>query len=445
MNSSSIAKVGMAALAYGTIFAMSAAHAPKERRGDPAREAAMEAAQVVAALARHDAGAAVAAAEQAVRYAPAESGYRLLLGQSYLQAGRFASAGQAFSDVLALDAGNGPNVGRAALNLALTQIAAGDWQRAQRTLAAHTDTIPAADRGLAMALAGDTDGAVALLTATARTPDATPKVRQNLALAYALAGQWQAARVVAAADMSPADVDHRIEQWAAFAQPRAASDQVASLLGVQPVTDAGQPTALALNAPAAPVAVAMVAPVAPAAVEAAAPTPSRVAFAAPREVVQPLPAIVIARAAGPLKTPVATRAAAAQPVVPIRVAAAQPVAAHPAVAHALAAGQWFVQLGAYENASVAHDDWTRAVHRYAGFAGHAPQGATFRVGAANWYRLSVGGFARADADRACGDYRARGGHCFVRVGAGEQVAQWAAGGKQVAAKAKPKAVQVASR
>ena len=455
MNTSSIARLGLVGLAYGTILVTGAADAPRE-----ASEAAKQAERTVKALGRHDAAGAIAAAEQAVRFAPTDAGYRLLLGQSYLQAGRFVSAAQAFGDTLALDGSNG----KAALNLALTQIATGDWQTARRTLGAHSDTIPAADRGLAMALAGDTEGAVALLTEIARSPAATPKVRQNLALSYALAGQWQAARVVAAADMSPADVDARLQQWAAFSQPDAASDQVASLLGVRPVNDVGQPTALALNAPVAPVAVARAEPVpspapvvvaiaAPVVQAVPAPTPdaSRIAFAPRHEVVQALPAALIARASGPVKVAVASRAAAARPSVApaTRVAAVRPPAARPtrvaALAHKPASGTWFVQLGAYANAGVAHDDWGRARRRYAAFAGHTPQGATIKVGAASFYRLSVGGFARADADHACQGYRAAGGHCFVRTGAGEQVASWAGGGSQVAARATPKSVQVASR
>ena len=44
-----------------------------------------------------------------------------------------------------------------------------------------------------------------------------------------------------------------------------------------------------------------------------------------------------------------------------------------------------------------------------------------------FYRLSVGGFARGDAVSMCSAYRARGGACFVRAGAGDQIAMWARG------------------
>jgi hypothetical protein len=351
----------------------------------------------------------------------------MILGQSYLQAGRFQAAAEAFADTLQLDGSHG----RAALNLALMQIARGDWQAAQRTLATHAGQIPASDLGLALALAGDTAGAVALLTQIARSPEATPKVRQNLALAYAMGGQWEIARVLVAADVSPAEVDARLQSWAAFVQPKEASDQVASLLGVRPVSDAGQPATLALNPsrpamPSAPVAVAQAAaapepaPVA-APVTLATPAKPQITFAAHKEVVQPLPATVIERGPGGYKVVIA---------VPPRRAAAKVVAAPKPVP---ASGNWHVQLGAYDSVAVAKDAWTRATRRYAGFKGQAPLGAAFRAANASFYRLSVGGFARTDAERLCREYRVRGGACFVRQSAGDQVAQWAkAGGVQLA-------------
>lgn len=415
MKKSNLAQLGLIGLAYGGIMVMSAADAPRGTVSAEAKAAAKQADKAGRALVNHQSD--VGAAEQAVALAPRDAGYRMLLGQSYLQAGRFQSAAQAFGDTLQLSGGNGPSAGRAALNLALAQVASGDWQAARRTLAAHGE-IPAADRGLATALAGDTAQAVQMLTDVARSPASNPKVRQNLALAYALAGQWQAARMVASTDLSPADVDARLEQWAAFAQPRAASDQVAALLGVRPQADAGQPVALALNTPVPPAAPVAVASAAPMVVPVAAAPGVR--FAAPHEVVQPLAtqlasAPIIERAAGPIK--VAARGAVARAVV-------KPTS-----------GSWYVQLGAFDNAAVAKDAWGRAQRRYTAFRSHQPQGMSFTKGNATFYRLSVGGFARADAVGACRSYRARGGVCFVRAGAGDQMASWLGKGR----------VQVASR
>ncbi|WP_204349818.1 hypothetical protein, partial [Klebsiella pneumoniae] len=65
------------------------------------------------------------------------------------------------------------------------------------------DMIPAADRGLAYALAGDPVKAVEILGPAARAEDATAKTRQNLALALALSGRWAEAKQVASVDVAP--------------------------------------------------------------------------------------------------------------------------------------------------------------------------------------------------------------------------------------------------
>ena len=388
---------------------------------DAAKGAAGEAGRAQTALASRNGPVAVGHAERAVALMPQSAGYRMLLGQSYLQAGRFTSAGQAFADTLHLSPANG----KAALNLALSQIATGDWQSARRTLEGNATIIPASDRGLAMSLAGDTAGGIAVLTAVARSPETSAKVRQNLGLSLALAGQWQSARVVAAADMAPADVDARLEQWATFAQPARASDQVASLLGVRAVADAGQPVALALNTPvpvpnAPEQALAAVGPVAvEAPVEvAAAPTAtpvagfSKVSFAPRQEIVQALPTMMLRPVGGPIKVaalPVASRSGMASAVYQ---------------AKAPATGRWYVQIGAFDSAGVARDAWGRAAKRFAVLAGHTPNGMTFKADGEDFYRLSVGGFSRSEADSMCRQYRAKGGSCFVRQGAGDAMAQW---------------------
>jgi len=414
-----------------------------------AKAAASGARRAAKALDARDGAAAVRFAEAAVALQPRAAGYRMLLGQGYLQTGRFASAAAAFADVLALD----PDNGRAALNLSLAQVATGDWQAARATLDAHAGGIAPADRGLAMALAGDPANAVALLMEAAREPGATAKVRQNLALALALAGQWQAARAAASADMSPADVDARMAQWAAFAQPRAAAEQVATLLGVTPAPDPGVPVALALNAPAAVTATAAVpAPVAapvPAAVPAAvapivvaapapadaaplaasAPAPATMAgivFGPRREVVQSLPVPLIRAGAAPARLALA-RAAITPGVQPIRALVLR------GKAPAEVAGGWYVQLGAFENAAVARDAWGRVSRRH-GIGDRSPSGATIRTGDASFYRLSVGGYARADADRLCRRLRSQGGACFVRAGAGDRGVAWSGGKVQVASR-----------
>jgi len=434
--------VSLSALALaGALAGQGIASADNKAAVEIAKAANADARRAVKALARHRDDEAVGYAEHAVTLAPRSAEYRMLLGQSYLQAGRFRSAASAFADTVALD----PATPRAALNLALMQVATGDWGAARQTLDAHATRIDASDRGLAVALAGDPQGGVQLLMEAARAPGANATVRQNLALALALSGQWQAARVTAATDMSPADVDARMQQWAAFAQPKAASDQVSTLLGVVPTADAGQPAALALNAPAqpptlpaaepaqvaaaepalpalapaehaAPVPVAaayIAAPVATPVVATAAPTPAgatAIAWGPRREVVQALPVPLIRPDASPARLALA-KAIMTRQVAPLQAAAAP------------TGGSWHVQLGAYRNTAVARDAWHRFV-RHAAFAGRVPNGATIKANGAELFRLSVGGLSRTQADAMCRSHRARGGACFVRAGAGDQMVRW---------------------
>ena len=426
MNTRALLLGGLSALLLGGTMVGCAANgggiASASDRNDALalRTAAGDAGKAKAALARRDGPVAIGYAENAVARAPRSATYRMLLGQSYLQGGRFASATRAFADTLQLS----PTNGKAALNLALAQVAIGDWQAARQTLASNAAIIPAPDRGLALSLAGDTAGGIAVLTEAARSPETNAKVRQNLALSFALAGRWQEARVVAAADMAPADVDARIEQWASFAQPARASDQVASLLGVRAVADAGQPVALALNGPA-PVAkgppeqalaaadpMPVEVPVEVAATPVSAPGFSKVSFGPWQEVVQALPTMMLRPAGGPIKV-----ASAAAPSGRGMASAAYQVKAP-------ATGNWYVQLGAFDSAGVARDAWGRVSRRFAVLAGYTPNGMNIKAKGEDFYRLSVGGFSRSAAESLCRQYRSKGGACFVRMGAGDTMAQW---------------------
>ena len=98
-----------------------------------AKNAARDAGRAQSALAKKDGPAAIRFAESAVELMPRSAEYRQLLAQSYMQGGRFTSAAQAYGDVLALSPANG----KAALNLALSQIATGDWQAARATLGTY--------------------------------------------------------------------------------------------------------------------------------------------------------------------------------------------------------------------------------------------------------------------------------------------------------------------
>ena len=451
MNTRTI-KFGLSALALGGVavagmasqglgISAFAADAPS------ARKAASEAKVARKALAKRQGDKAVLHAELAVANDPTNAQYRALLGQSYLLAGRFASASQALSDALTLN----PQDGAVALNLSLAKIAQGDWAGARAMLQANAERIPASDRGLAFALAGDPVTAVDILMPAARDASATAKTRQNLALSMALTGRWKEAAEIASMDMSPDQLQTRIAEWMQFARPANAYDQVASLLNVRPVQDEGQPVALALSQQPN-VAVAAAAP-APSSVDqfmpgAPADAPAVVADAAPVEApAEAAPEPVQVAGTGPQVVfgarsetvqPVAARAVAptrpAKSAKPVRVA--KPAAEKPVLTAQAARqpGRYYVQLGAYANPAVARDGWARYSRRVPALAGVTPQGMNVSTRAGNFYRLSVGGFARQDAAALCGQVKARGGICFVRAQAGDQVAAWIKGRTQVASR-----------
>lgn len=467
------------------VFVAAAATSNSERAD---RQAARVAEQARGAHQRGNAAEALRLAELAVELAPRDSGYRMLLADIYLRAGRFQSAESTYGDVLALDTGNE----RAGLSIALVRIALGRSGAALEQLEAIRDRANAGDVGLAYALAGQPQRAIEILEPAARAAGATGRTRQNLALAYAFAGDWQRARTVAAQDVSPAELGGRLQQWAALARPGAPGTAVATLLGVSPAADSGQPVRLALAAPETAVqAYAEAAPVeTPAPVEtfaaeasvpvqaAAAPAPMPVPAAQPVRYVETAAASVPAVPAGEApnwwpssgdSAPVAPAPApvAAAPVVPVAVAAApvEPVAApaprivearyanearEPAPATVAArvpalltrpaprarpasaiqlprarAGRFVVQLGAFVNPANADRAWRQASSRF-GLGDAQPHRATITLGGRTFHRVAIGGFAsRAEAVRACGSVRARGGICFVRGMAGDTPTRWA--------------------
>src|SRR5436190_3807031 len=251
------------------------------------------------ALASNDVAGAIPLAERAVQNSPRDAGFRALLGNCYLAAGRFSSAEAAFKDSLTLVATQQQVV----LKLALVEIAQGKNDEAKYLLAQAQGMLDAADTGLALALAGDPQNAIAVLEPAARAVGADARTRQNLALAYAFSGNWDQARIIAGQDVPGDQLDARIQQWMVLAKPGRTSDQVAAFIGIQPAAgDPGQPIRLALNqeqavqqAAADPIAepVPAVEPVAVAVAEPTPtvdPTPEPVAVAAAEPVAMPEPA-----------------------------------------------------------------------------------------------------------------------------------------------------------
>lgn len=390
------------------------------------QQAVASAASAEKALLKRDVVLALTSAEAAVAATPENCGYRLLLGRAYLANGRFTSAEAALNDAIAL----GNNEGRTIVSLALAKIGLGRSAEARELLVAHADGVPATDYGLAMAMAGDTDEAIRILTAAAQEPEATAKTRQNLAYAYALAGQWREARLMASQDLDPLAATQRVVGWAQTAEQGAEPLRVAALLGTQlRADDAGMPVRLAL-APVSPVQVAQAnvptPEVAHAAVEqalgmteeaAADPVSTEASFIpAPRQPmrVAPLPATPMARAAVLMR-----KAAFVVPVGPS------------------ANNNWVVQLGAYDSAGVAKERWQRMARANGQLARFPVSYSTADVQGRLYHRLAVGGFSdRTSAYQMCRAIRNQGGACFIRAAA--PVKLWASA-------AKAKRQQLASR
>lgn len=178
---------------------------------------------------------------------------RAELAQAYLAAGRFLSAGQTFEDAVTL----GDRSPATALGMVLAHIGVGRNSEATALLAQWRDSIPAGDFALALALAGQPQQAVALLSEVIRHGESTPKIRQNLAYAYALAGHLREARIIASQDVPADQIDARVSEWALQASVGSQQSRVAALLGAPLMSDPGQPVQLALSRPDEAVALAL--------------------------------------------------------------------------------------------------------------------------------------------------------------------------------------------
>jgi Flp pilus assembly protein TadD len=389
------------------------------------------------ALASNDIATAVPLAEEAVEGSPQDAGFRALLGNCYLAAGRFASAEAAFRDSLAIYS-NQPQV---ILKLALVQIGQGKNDDARRLLAEAQGLIDPSDAGLALALAGDPQSAIGLLEPAARAVGADSRSRQNLALAYAFAGDWTQARNVAAQDVPADQLDARIQQWMVLANPARASDQVAALIGIQPVAgDPGQPVRLALNkgeavrqaaAEPAPAPLPPAEPTAVAAVDVA-PVAEPTPFAEPTPVVEP----VVVAVAPPAPQPVEIVEASASPIrearpalspAAVRLSDSAPLIRKAAAPKPRAGNsRAVVQLGAYSSRDRVAVAWARAAGKYGSLKGFTPVTAKFEGPRGTVYRLSVKGFANnSEAINLCASLKRAGKNCFVRSVSGDAPVQFA--------------------
>nr|WP_294850218.1 SPOR domain-containing protein [uncultured Sphingomonas sp.] len=414
-----------------------------------------------AALAENDVQQAIALAEKAVENTPNDAGFRTLLGNCYMAAGRFSSAEAAYKDSLSLMAQQ-PGV---IMKLALVQISLGKNDDALALLQDGQDLVDHADLGLAVALAGNPQGAIQVLEPLARVPGADARTRQNLALSYALSGNWEQARIVASQDLAADQVDARIQQWMAMSKPGSQVEQVASFIGLRPSAgDPGQPVRLALNKdngnvrmaeaqqvvePAAAEPIQQVADVqsVPAPAEAAyAPEPTPVVMAAAERVEAPVvladtgssvtvampeatPAPVVAAAhASKHASPVLAGNTLAHPGLTSAARVKETVAGlrRAAVARQTGNSRFVVQLGAYSSKAQIHQAWAKVTSRFGRVGNYQPVSARYNGPKGTFYRLAVKGFANdRDALKFCAALKNKGRACFVRNVAGDAPVQFA--------------------
>ncbi len=398
------------------------------------------AAEAQKALTKGDAAKAIGLAETLVAADPRNASYRALLGQSYLRAGRFESAAITFNDAMKL----GDNSAKTALSLALADVGAGRNAEAVAILNDWRDAIPAVDLGLAYALAGESGRGVAILSDALRGGDTSPKLRQNLAYAYALDGRWREARVMAAQDVPPEQLDARISDWVMKARPEDSKLRVAALLRVPMVADAGQPTALALNASGDQEQLAAETGAVKSGTPVVAATSELPATAAPAETLaqyQPVDALIAAPVAAPAEpTPEAfSQAFNSAPVVqplpssepqvltPAPARARMAIAARPTtIAHrpglrprhaaAKVAGRGSshrVQLGSFASEQGARRAWGH-------YAAKNPELRNFKmaitqanVNGKHFWRVAAAGLDGRGASGLCSAVKNRGGVCFA--------------------------------
>lgn len=388
---------------------------------------------------------AVSFAEAAVLASPREAEYRATLGKAYLEAGRYESAATAFGDAIEL----GDNRGRTVLSYALTKVATGENRSAVRALQARQNSVPRADLGLALALAGEADRGVKILIDSIRDGNASPKARQNLAYAYALAGNWRAARVMASEDVPPDQLDTRLSDWAASARPEDHMLRVSKLLGLDPVSDGGQPQYLALaNFPSQPELAAEAAQMAKVdneMTQTAAPASPRqnesMAFAmndfdgvthstvasstTPAVQSAPAPSVVAPAAkSSPAPRPgppfvsneVVQKVAVPASTAPRTTARTAPAAASAPAQSTAARGSTdthLVQLGAFNSREVAEQKWREFQRRYPSLKGRDVVITEAEVNGRTFFRVAAAGFGERQARSMCGSVKASGGGCFA--------------------------------
>lgn len=384
----------------GTLLASCATGAPPS--------AAVSASMAEEALAHGKQDKAISHAEAAVLAEPRNAEFRATLASAYLDAGRFASAATTFGDAMEL----GNTSARTVLGRALALAGAGKHAEAAELLNKHESDIATADLGLALAISGQQERGILLMSNAIRRGENTAKMRQNLAYSYALSGRWREARLMAQQDVPADKVGDRMTEWAMMAQPEAWQQRVASLLDVPAgIRDTGQPVQLALaNNPG----------VEQLAAEAAAPaTAPELAPIAPRSA--ELPALASIDPSADIERPELQQASVVAPPVQVaqaapRVTPQAPTRAAPARAAASAQeanGTHRVQLGSFLSEEGARRAWNIYTKKYPELAGRQMVITEAVVRGKHYWRVSAAGFGKASSAAMCGRVRSSGNSCFA--------------------------------
>lgn len=387
------------------------------------QSASLSASQAESALAKGNVQKAIPLAEAAVQASPRDAALRITLANAYLKAGRFDSAATTFEDAMEL----GDNSARTALALALSDIASGRNKDAVALLDDWRESIPVADLGLALALAGETSRGAAILSDALRYGENSAKLRQNLAYALALDGRWREARLMMGADVPPDQIDARISEWAMQSKPEDAHLRVATLLGAPVRSDPGQPQMLALsNTPSAEQLAAEASAQQPVAQVAVAEPAAPVAEAAPVAVAAPVEAPAVA-AAEPVANwaPIAASDDAAPAAKP-SIAVAQPAHAgslKPArmtsarvtvrPTQVAKGGTHLVQLGSFSSPQGARRAWGIFTSKNPALKHYRMTITPAVVHGKNFWRVAAGGFNAASAGGLCSSVKRGGGACFA--------------------------------
>ena len=141
--------------------------------------------------------------EKTIALYPKSSGAYAGLGAVYLTIDQPENAIRSFETALKLN----PCFAKALNGYGIALDMIGDHHGAQISYRAAIELDPnnisyASNLGLSMALAGNASEAIFLLERLSRSPQVTPRVRQNLSLAYGLAGDMKMARNIGTTDLS---------------------------------------------------------------------------------------------------------------------------------------------------------------------------------------------------------------------------------------------------